>query len=889
MKSSLGGAFSQPRHYTLYSMASSSSKGATRKRNVSTAKPRTPGGAIGGLLGALVMSVVAGILVTVAVTPVVAVSGIAASSAISIFENLPNHLNPGRLAQPSVILAKNSKGDNVELATFYAQDREMVGWDDISQFVKDAAVSTEDPRFFTHGGVDIISLGRATLGQVLGSSSAGASTITMQYVRNVLVQQAESILDEEEREAAYEDATRQDFDRKLQEISYAIGIEKKFSKDEILLGYLNIANFGGQVYGIESAAQTYYGKASKDLTLSEAASLIAIVQYPSILNLRDEENIEANQERRDYVLGRMLDANRITQAQYEEAVATDVVPKLTVRKTGCAVAESNYGLGHFCDMVQRSIELDPSFGNTAEERHFNFLRGGYQIMTTIDLDLQKAAVRGIRDVIPQTMSGINIGAAVTSVQVGTGRILTMAQNRPFSADPDVLAANPGYTSINYNTDYDYGGSSGFQVGSTAKVWTLAEWLRSGHSLMDSVNGNGRQVNDSSFRASCLGGVYGNSNWRFKNDAGERPGNTTVMNGTAQSINGVFVSMQQQMDLCDTISLAEALGVHRAYEMTNPDFPNYGTTKLTINPAAAFAGTDEIAPLTMATAYATFANKGVMCTAVPIDWITDSDGNEVSFTKSKCTEAVSPDVAAGVLYALQGVVQNGTMRHSISSYGVPHFGKSGTTDDAVDRWNAGGSSKVVTVVWNGNVVGKVSLNNTGLGRPERHIYTSVMDAADRKYGGNAFPDPPRSATVRVMVPVPDVSGRSFSDAEALLKAAGFGVAKGPNVDSPVPQGLVASTNPAGEASRGSTITVNISKGNMQAIPNVVGSTYAVALGTLSGAGFNNVSSPVCAADPAPVPGFDPLTGKVVAMSPAGGSAAIPSYQVTLTVKCAPDTP
>ena len=474
-------------------MASSSSNSGARGGNVRTAKPRTPSGAIGGFLGAIIMSVVAGVLVTVAVTPVVAISGYAANSAISVFENLPGHLDPGQLAQPSTILAKNSAGEDVKLADFFAQNREMVGWDAISQYVKDAAVSTEDPRFYTHNGVDVLGLGRAVLGQLKGSDAGGASTITMQYVRNVLVQRAEAIIDEDEREKAYDEAMAQTTERKLQEIRYAVSIEKKYSKDEILLGYLNIALFGRNIYGIESAAQSYYGKPAKDLTLGEAASLIAIVQFPSDLNLSTDENIPDNQVRRDYVLKRMLDAKRITQQQYDDAVATDVVPNRTYRESGCSVAETNYGLGHFCDYVQRYIELDPAFGNTPEERHFNFLRGGYQIQTTINLDMQAETLAAIRGNIPQTMDGIDIGAAASSVQAGTGRVLMMAQNRPFSADPDVLAANPGYTSINYNTDYEYGGSSGFQVGSTMKVFTLAEWIRAGNSVNDSVNGNGRTV------------------------------------------------------------------------------------------------------------------------------------------------------------------------------------------------------------------------------------------------------------------------------------------------------------------------------------------------------------------------------------------------------------
>ncbi len=868
-----------------------------------TAKPRTPGGAIGGLLGALVMSIIAGVLVTVAVTPVVAISGMAASSAISIFENLPNHLNPGRLAQPSTIWGKNKAGDNVKLADFFAQNREMVGWDGISQYVKDAAVATEDPRFYTHGGVDVMGLGRAVLGQVTGRDAGGASTITMQYVRNVLVQEAEAIPDEEEREAAYTEATKEDAARKLQEIRYAVSIEKKFSKDEILLGYLNIALFGNNIYGIESAAQSYYGKSAKDLSLSEAASLVGIVQFPSALELTDPENIPANTERRDYVLKRMLDADRITQQQYDEAVATEVVPKITPRPSGCDIAETNYGLGHFCDYVQRYIEQDSAFGANEEERHFNFLRGGFDIMTTIDFDLQAATVGEVRSQVPETLDNMNIGAASTSVQVGTGRVLAMAQNRPFSADQAVLDSNPGYTAINYNTDEEYGGSSGFQIGSTSKTFTLAEWLRTGHSLNDYVNGNGRTVDLSSFKAGCLGGVYGGGTFPVRNDSGQMPGSISVQTATAQSLNGGYISMQQKLDLCDTIKLAESLGVHRASDLPTwtdedvaegdasadqvgkpkvPTLDQNNLRGLSLVPTATFAGVDEIAPLTMATAYAAFPNQGKWCSPVPIDSITDADGNPVEFTKSTCTEGISPDVAAGVLRGLQGVL-SGTGAHAVSPYGVPRFLKTGTTDDNKDRWNVGGTSKIVTAVWTGNVSGFVNLDYSGLGRPDRWIFANIQEVGDQLYGGDAFPDPPRSAIEQVMVTVPNIKGLTFEEAETQLKAVGFGVVNGGDTDSSVEAGRVASSSPEGQAPRGSDVTLLISRGNLKVIPDgLTGSSSSAAEATLRNAGFSNVDVQ-CTSDsdedkqPSP-------DSKVDSVSPTTGTEANPANRVVLTVKC-----
>lgn len=878
----------------MASSSSSSSKGKPKARPKSKPKakstprsvaPRTPHGALGGLLGALVMSLVAAVLVTVAVTPVVAITGAATSSGISIFENLPSHLNPGTLAQPSTLYATNRAGEKIEVATFYAQNRQPVEWDEISQYVKDAAVATEDPRFFTHNGVDVLGLGRAVVGQATGNDAGGASTITMQFVRNVLVQQAEAIPDEEERNAAYEEATKQDVPRKLQEIRYAVGIEKQYSKDEILNGYLNIALFGRAVYGIEAAAQTYYAKSAKDLTLAEAASLIAIVQYPSDLNLFDEENIPKNQDRRDYVLKRMLDAQRITQAQYDEAVATPVTPTLTQRDSGCAVAETNYGLGHFCDYVQRYIQNDPAFGNTVEERQHNFLRGGYTINTTIDLDLQKASIDAVREAVPPIRDDINVGASAVTVEPGTGRVLAMAQNRYYNADQAFLDSNPDYTSINYATDYEYGGSLGFQIGSTTKTFTIAEWLKSGHSLNESVNANGRSVPYSSFKASCLGGVYNSSGtFTFRNYAGYQWGSLTVMRGTALSVNGVFVSMQQQLDLCNTIKTAEKLGVHRASPQTNPDLTNYDTTDLTIVPSNTYSGIDEIAPITMASAYAAFPNKGQTCTPVPIDSITDSSGEEIGFTKSKCSEGVSADVAAGVLSALQNVL-TGTGAHARSLIGVPRFLKTGITDGEKDYWNVGGTTKAVTAVWVGNVTGFVDLSTTGLGRPEQTIFTAVQRAGDELYGGDAFPPAPAKMSQAVMISIPDVKGLSYGEAEKLLTTAGFTVTNGGEVDSSVQAGLVASSNPTGQASRAANVTLYISRGNLKVVPDgVVGQPLAAGKTKLVNTGFpaQNISAQ-CAPD-SPTPGSTDDDDVITAMNPASGTEANPNNQVTLTVKC-----
>ena len=880
---------------------------------VRTFRPRSAGGALGGILGAIAMSVIAGVLVTAAVTPVVALSGHTAKTAVDIFEKLPSHLDPGQLAEPSTLYATGADTTVYELATFYDQNRETVEWDSISQFVKDAAVAEEDPRFYTHGGVDILATSRAVLQNAAGQSLSGASTITMQYVRNVLIQEAYAILDKDERDKAYEDAMRQDADRKLKEMRYAISIEKQYSKDDILLGYLNIALFGRQIYGIESAAQYYYGKSAKDVSLAEAASLVAIVNNPSLYQLDVPDNLDANKERRDKILGSMLRHGKITQAQYDEAVATPIEPKITPRVQGCYVAEQNFGLGHFCDYVLRYIKQDPSFGDTPEERQFRFNRGGFQIYTTIDLDMQAAGLEAMRNTVPALMDGIKVGGASVSTQVGTGRVLAMVQNRPFNDADDFLKSNPEYTTVNYNTDEEYGGSSGFQVGSTFKPITLAEWIRSGHSVQDRVNVNSRTVQESSFQASCLpDGVYGFGSFKFTNDNEGTRGNQSVLTAIAKSVNGGLVSMQQRMDLCDTFATAQKLGIHRASDQ--PRFTqeeadagyisqeqvgqirvptlNGDDRDLSVVPSNVYGGIDEIAPITMATAYGAFAGDGTVCTPVPIDQILDSNNEQVKFTKSKCSEALSPEVAAGVAYALEYTVNNGLASHARSATGIPHLAKTGTTDDVVDNWTVGSSTTVSTATWVGNADpiqlpdgtwARVSTMPFGnLMYADQTIWPAMMNVADQKYGGSAFPEPSQASIRQTMVTVPDVKGKSFDEASKMLNDVGFSVVDGGEVDSSVAQGLVASSDPAGGSSvpLGSGVTVYRSNGQAAEVPGgLVGETGNDAKSTLNRAGFSSVAFACEAGGKA-----NPRNDEVVSVSPESGSEARVSSRITLTLSC-----
>ncbi|RFA22787.1 transglycosylase domain-containing protein [Subtercola boreus] len=756
----------------------------------------------GALLGLVGLSAIAGVLVTAMVTPIVAVTGVTATSTLGVFSNLPEYIEPDKLAEKTNIYAVNNDGSPVLLASVFEQDREEVAWNQISQFAKDAVISTEDPRFYVHGGVDIAATARAALGNAAsGGVESGASTISMQYVKNILVQRAEAITDPAERQLAYEEATQTSIDRKLKEMKLAIGLEKQFSKSDILLGYLNIASFGGVTYGIQSASRYYYGVDAANLTLAQAASLIATVNEPNGLRIDDPDNIAANQARRDLdILPSMLKANTITQGQYEEALATPVTPQITQASTGCSTA-NGIGAGFFCDYVGRVIQNQAVLGLDETGAPKSLSRGGYDVFTTLDVDLQTAAHAKLDAHVPASSSVLDLGASLVTVEPGTGKILAMAQNKTYNADPD--AATPESTAVNYGTSFDYGGSTGFQVGSTYKIFTLAEWLEQSNALNDRLNGNQRTFDIGSFRNSCEGEGVGT--YSSKNDGGSNPGTISVLNATASSVNNAYLAMAQRLDQCAIRTTAEAFGVARA-----------DGDQLTSYPSDVL-GTNEIAPLAMAGAFAAVANEGVYCSPIAIARIVDSAGAELPVPASTCAAAVSPEVAATMAYALTGVVTNGTATASNPRNGIPHFGKTGTTDSEKDTWFVGSTTELSTAVWVGNVVGGVSLRNSSIegvnGASLRHlVWKDYMTAADGKYGGEAFPAPDRALVQGVQVSIPQVTGLSVSAARSALTGAGFEVADGRAVASDQRAGAVARTDPSGSASRGAVVTVYPSDGS-----------------------------------------------------------------------------
>jgi len=840
-----------------------------------SAQNSRPKGAFSALIGLIGFSALAGLLVTVMVTPALAVTSMAANNTIDIFDSLPEHIVIEKQPQQNQIYAKSGKKD-VLIATVYSQDRVEISWDQLTETVKDATLAAEDIRFYDHGGIDLQGIARAAVKNLTTSSTEGASTLTQQLVKNICIMSAVKENDEpsevDAQEAAVNACKESSFDRKLKEMKYAIGLEKKYSKDEVLLAYLNIAYFGGNTYGIQSAAKRYFGVSARKLSPAQAASLLAIVQLPGERSLDNVDNYEANQVRRDNILMRMHDAKYLTDEEYQKAVAIKVdkkFVKLTAPENGCIAA--NQYAKQFCDYVVHSVKDLESLGDNAVERAANWKIGGYKLFTTLDLKQQKVAQSVVRNYVPNDETRLKLGGSAIGVGVGTGKILFMAQNKRF--DDTAKGGGSRATAINFNTDFDYGGSSGFQVGSTYKVFTLLNWLDSGHGLDEVVNSSPRTIQTSQFTDSC-NGPYADS-WPLRNDS-PVASSMSVRQATAYSVNGAYASMALELDLCKTKEIAESLGVHTAVKVDNPNTPLVDNV-LQTNPAS-ILGTNDIAPLTIAAAYAGIANHGIFCKPIAVTKIRTSGGTELKGQDADCKQRVDKDVAAAAVSALQTAM--GTYNANTRD-GTPLMGKTGTTSSSKQTWVTSSSTKVTTTVWVGNISGNYPMRSYPNGGNIRHqVSHDIMLSVNRSYGGGEFDVAPTNLIQGTSVIVGDYVGTTPDVAKSAIEGAKLIYSEEGTVDSSLPAGQIAQQSPSAGSPTAinGTVKVWLSNGSRTKVPDVTGKDFDSARGQLQSEGFDNVSEKCV-----PLDGSDPANlGTVVSSYPAAGKAVKRSDPITLSV-------
>ena len=826
----------------------------------------------GNIVKFIGLSAVAGILGVGLLAPAVTIGGYAATTGIALFENIPDYIKPVNASDASNIYAKDGSKD-VRIASFFEENRISVSFDDMSKNIVNAVVSTEDPRFYQHNGVDWISLIRATLTNIATvGNGPGGSTITMQYVKNAQVTAAAQAGNQ----AAVDAATQGGLGglgRKVQQIRMALALEKSVSKKDILAGYLNLSFFGNQIYGIEAAANYYFGVHAKQLNIQQAALLAAMLKSPNDYKPDVAENLERAKNRRNYVIDNMASSGYISQSAADKAKASPIEVNLTSEKAGC---EADQQTAFFCDFVVWTVRNSTEFGPTAQDREQLLRRGGLDIYTTLDVNLQAAADNAIKKWVPPTDPN-QIGSASVSVQVGTGRVLALVENRIYD---QTVSNKPGHTSVNYATDKPYGGSSGFQVGSTYKVFTLGQWLVTGHRLMDKVDGRVRNYHASDFSARC-GVITGD--WQPNNDVKNEPENPTVVQATAISENTAFANMASKLDLCDIRDLAASFGIHRA-----------DGTELLYYPSS-ILGVNEIAQISVAAAFAGIANNGTFCTPVALDHVViRSTNTQLPVPQSTCSQAVTPEVSHGMTYAMHAVM-SGTGGASNTGDGAYLAGKTGTTDSGVHTWMSGFSSTVATSTWVGNVVGTKSLRGITINKKAaatlRHdVWRTIMQKANKLYPpAKGWTAPPAEMIDAAGIQIPNVAGQTPDAAVSAMQAAGlYGQISVKQVASGQAVGTVASTKPAiGQVvSSGTTVVIYISKGGQSVVPDVTGKSVADATAVLLAAGFSAVTAPQPSQTQFYQKSATVPKGYVVGTNPPAGSSAAGAGALLLIISLGP---
>ena len=748
------------------------------------------------LLYALLASVLTGLLLAGVAFPVVGGLGLTAKAGADEFLVLPQELQETPLAQRSKILA----ADGSLLAILYRENRVLAELRFIPELTRKAFIAVEDARFYVHKGIDYKGTLRAAVeNSQAGSVTQGGSTLTQQYVKNALLQAANT-------KAGQNAAREVTLDRKLKEARYALAIEKTLSKDEILERYLNIAYFGNGVYGIGTAATFYFGVPAKNLTLEQGALLAGIVQSPGrfdpVKAMKDPALMQRLVDRRNLVLRRMALEGFITEIQ--RAKGTAVKPKFNIRPVLSGCENPAVAAPFFCDHVRRVLEdtdLGLPLGRTREERQDRLLSGGLTIRTTLDPIVQKAAQQAADEQIPRE-DEYQAATAINSVEPGTGDIKAMAVNRWFSEQK-----RKGHTKVNLAR----GGSSGMQAGSTFKPFVLTAALQQGLPLGLSLYAPNKYTSDVFLNYTDEGTepyTLGNAG-----DTDTGGGTYDLRSGTWNSVNTFYVQLAERVDVQAPPALAESLGVKQ--------FKNGAPTAPLLRGGAFTLGVDEVSPLAMAGVYATYAARGLFCPPRAVTEVLDSENKPIELTQESCRQVIEQPIADTVNSVLQGVISKGTGKSA--GIGRTAAGKTGSTNGSRAAWFAGYTPDLATTVWVGKPqpepMQKVRINGRYYpqvygGTLPAAIWRQTMQAALEGVPESRFEQEDSDVADGQELEVPDVRGLSEDLAVQTLTEAGFGIRDGGRVASTqVPRGDVAYTSPrAGRTVRtGSTITYYTSTG------------------------------------------------------------------------------
>jgi penicillin-binding protein 1A len=536
------------------------------------------------------------------------------------------------------------------------QNRVIVTPGQIPQIVKEAVVSIEDKRFESNGGVDVRGIGRAFIQDILHKGSVqGASTIEQQFIKNALQAQSHRTILE-----------------KLREAALAFQLSHKWSKEKIITAYLNTIYFGNGAYGIESAAQTYFGKdvnhvgcgeplqelCVQQLQPWEAALLAGIIQSPTAYD--PATHPMAARKRRNTVLLQMLEQGYITRSVYQQSISQSLPAEQDIQVPTEQTIEG-IDAGYFTSWVQQQI-----IERYGAPRAFD---GGLRIKTTLDIDLQHAAEHAV-DAYLESPEGPT--ASLVAIENSTGEVRAMVGGRDYSTTPFNLATNGQR-----------------QPGSSFKAFDLAAALQDGISPDSTWTSKQKEF--------IVPGTHGQEKFIVHNDEGNYSGSNTLIGATAFSDNSIYAEVGLKVGTKRIARLAHRMGI---------------TTPLSTNPAMTIGGlTVGVTPLDMAHAYETIAHGGRRVSGTLAEHgrpvaiqevdagsrvLPDGSHKDVNHVRTK---AVLPQsVAETETSMLETVVQYGTGK--AAAIGQFAAGKTGTTSNYGDAWFVGWNSKYTVAVWVG---------------------------------------------------------------------------------------------------------------------------------------------------------------------------------------------
>lgn len=662
-------------------------------------------------------------------------------STVQASVNLPEDTDLPDLRERTLVFA----GDGTLLSVLHdEEDRRIVPLSGLPDHVWQAVLTAEDRQFFEHEGYDIEGIGRAAIANLReGAITQGGSTLTQQLAKI-------NFLDDS-----------QTFDRKLSELLYAMALESEFTKEELLDRYLNQVFFGSGAYGVQAAAEEYFGIGAADLSPEQSAMLAGIIRAPSTQNPRvDPETALA---RRNQVLRGMADQGYLDARIVDELVETE----LEIIEEGRAVEVKE---PYVVEAAKQQFLNDPTFGDTFEERRDRLFGGGLEIHTTIDPTLQDHA----RDVVRERFTnpdGPTAGIA--------------------AVDPTTGAVRAVFSGVDFDEEqFDLARQGRRSPGSSFKTFVMLEALEQGFPRSLSLAS-----------PSPISIDYGAAEpWTPRNYGNAGFGTINLDTATRSSVNTYYAQLMMMAGVRNVVELTEELGIDREAAYRGQEFPSISLGGLE----------GGVSPLEMASAYGAIGNSGTYVEAHFIDRVTE-DGEVVYEATPEQRDVLHPAVAAESIDILTGVVTGGTGTPA-RVQGWQIAGKTGTTDDNRDAWFVGLAPVLSTAVWVGHVEQQTAMPGATGGGTAAPVWRDFMQRALAEFEHAEFPDAGDFEIERERAPVPDVVGLRQAEASRVLSEARFGVSVSA-VPSFAPEGVVAWQRPSGgtEQPVGSTVVIGVSTG------------------------------------------------------------------------------